>query len=1181
MSYRRYYQKGIDLGINGYKPVLGGTGLGKTHGILEVVKANPVGRKFIYVSHRHNLLEEMAEKLSSNGIQYAYLKRDPEIIRSIFESDTKPNELLSLLNDPVFEKYRSYLDDTKGDWRYKLSTLELNRKRLKRFIEIEKTSSTEEIELLGLEDDINQLCSYTLKFFKGVCYLISEVKELLDKKKPKTDYSNHDFHDQDQKILLAQHSILLELFPYWDYLLSKDKPILLVTVQKLFSGFFSGSRNLNVYKLKDKVIFLDEFEFLEPVLLKSIIAESKLDDPFVFIAYFYHNISIKRLDDKYLGHDEEIKERIEYIWKRIDRLKKGFYFPDIRFFAAKDEAILKELVGTGIYQANFTTVDRPIYLEADHALQKYWLINKKEKDSLTTFHLMGEIKKIANSILQFFLYLRSEREDLHDELLEDAFQKTDFIGYIKSLGFYSLAPLSTTKKERKWSSFSHLYHKGYGVYILKKPKTEAEPDEIKLDLYMVNSSPEKCLLGLIKNNFVFGLSATSKIPRYIEHFNTDWIKEEIEFDADESVRFIELDAEDNEILKKLTEDKALKRKNFLKVERASTECDTITNRFATELKTSYDYPYVSGPSDYQKDRLKYFFNALDWIKLNPMNKTHTVDSHLIFLNSLRQVAGALRTLQESPHKYQQLIVLKNIAYHYEITYQGSRMWVLLLDSKSHSHYFDTSNGKLQYQEIFNTGLQVIVVTQYPSANNGVNLQYENHTLREKDKAEDFQTIHLLEAPHFYFSSKDEKSADSIKSDIWKLSQLSMSKKIDRVDFGRYIRQVAKPSSGLNTMYKSTNDYVLNQIAKIIQALGRVERVRDKGVGLQRVRVGNGVVKVLNNYFHKREISTIVTEASQYYSNFIHIFFAEAYKFCKKPNFENRPESYPQVREANANCEKALDGLLSKVAAVQNGSLKDKEARAFITYWNELRETALRLDFPSKTLFNSSATVYLEKGASRGEVLLNKETGDMSEDYSLESNENYQLWRFNSVYKPLLVIEEVIDYFSKQNFSLEFKDFHNFRYFAPIFYQRIYLGALGEAACKAMFLMRNKPIEVRFPHERDKRLFEVADFYIPSLDWFVDAKFYSEKNIKGLAYISGAKTLVDKIKSEAPKKLKQIRELQPEAKLVIVNSYSDNEGHTSFFDSNFNIALTEEGCDVIVFPGLMQLKKFLNQISAIA
>lgn len=89
-------------------------------------------------------------------------------------------------------------------------------------------------------------------------------------------------------------------------------------------------------------------------------------------------------------------------------------------------------------------------------------------------------------------------------------------------------------------------------------------------------------------------------------------------------------------------------------------------------------------------------------------------------------------------------------------------------------------------------------------------------------------------------------------------------------------------------------------------------------------------------------------------------------------------------------------------------IKEKGVDSFLTQWNELREAALRLDFPSKILVNLNATVYLEKGATIGEVLLNEENCDLSESHSFEVSENYRLWRFSSVYKLLLAIEEVID-----------------------------------------------------------------------------------------------------------------------------------------------------------------------------
>src|SRR5690606_28179043 len=57
-SYVEYYERVLTVEPCGFKLVVGGTGLGKTSGILEAVKQHP-DRKFIYVANRRRLLSEM------------------------------------------------------------------------------------------------------------------------------------------------------------------------------------------------------------------------------------------------------------------------------------------------------------------------------------------------------------------------------------------------------------------------------------------------------------------------------------------------------------------------------------------------------------------------------------------------------------------------------------------------------------------------------------------------------------------------------------------------------------------------------------------------------------------------------------------------------------------------------------------------------------------------------------------------------------------------------------------------------------------------------------------------------------------------------------------------------------------------------------------------------------------
>ncbi len=68
-GYSDYYHCAIEKHRIGLKLVLGGTGLGKTSGIRDVVQ-NPAyqQRKFIYCANRKQLIEEMAQLLDRSGL---------------------------------------------------------------------------------------------------------------------------------------------------------------------------------------------------------------------------------------------------------------------------------------------------------------------------------------------------------------------------------------------------------------------------------------------------------------------------------------------------------------------------------------------------------------------------------------------------------------------------------------------------------------------------------------------------------------------------------------------------------------------------------------------------------------------------------------------------------------------------------------------------------------------------------------------------------------------------------------------------------------------------------------------------------------------------------------------------------------------------------------------------------
>ena len=65
MGYFDYYQRCIEQHRSGLKLVVGGTGLGKTRGVRQVVTDGDTGgRKLMYCANRVQLVQEMADAVT-------------------------------------------------------------------------------------------------------------------------------------------------------------------------------------------------------------------------------------------------------------------------------------------------------------------------------------------------------------------------------------------------------------------------------------------------------------------------------------------------------------------------------------------------------------------------------------------------------------------------------------------------------------------------------------------------------------------------------------------------------------------------------------------------------------------------------------------------------------------------------------------------------------------------------------------------------------------------------------------------------------------------------------------------------------------------------------------------------------------------------------------------------------
>src|SRR5690606_34119643 len=105
-NYVQYYQRVIAQNRHGLKLVLGGTGLGKTSSIPEVILKNCTKKKFIYLANRVQLLNEMKENCSAFVSDIYHVENDSDLILKAIEH----NNLTDIFNEPLVKKYINYIN---------------------------------------------------------------------------------------------------------------------------------------------------------------------------------------------------------------------------------------------------------------------------------------------------------------------------------------------------------------------------------------------------------------------------------------------------------------------------------------------------------------------------------------------------------------------------------------------------------------------------------------------------------------------------------------------------------------------------------------------------------------------------------------------------------------------------------------------------------------------------------------------------------------------------------------------------------------------------------------------------------------------------------------------------------------------------------------------------------------
>ncbi len=291
--YVGYYRRAIEAHVTGLKLMLGGTGLGKTSSLAELLNLGeyPAGTKFIYMANRIQLLNEMAEQLHDPR-HYVQQHKDADQLHAALTDGT----LNDLLQHPQLP---ALLDEYRRQERLPATSLADLHGKADRFGRA-WAMGQQGAGLLDLSD----LASEALKPLKELLALarqLAAAPALLPRQRI----------EQAAAQKLATLAVWPRLFPYMQFQADANCRLFLLTVQKAFHGVFDGRRTVRLGSwekpVEGRYVFvLDEFDFLENDLLDLLAHDKEVRDPFGLVQTFYERLCRRKLTHpQYLAHRPE------------------------------------------------------------------------------------------------------------------------------------------------------------------------------------------------------------------------------------------------------------------------------------------------------------------------------------------------------------------------------------------------------------------------------------------------------------------------------------------------------------------------------------------------------------------------------------------------------------------------------------------------------------------------------------------------------------------------------------------------------------------------------------------------------------------------------------------------------------------------------------------------------------
>lgn len=1133
-TYHDYYQRAIDAGLPGVKLVLGPTGLGKTSGITSVVRGNP-DRKFIYLANRKQLLEQLAQSFTSD--ECVVLKRDLEIVQQILTA--RRADVDALLADP---RMRESLAAARQKTRLNLLDPTMIRRTCDQIVQLDPNG---QYIAPFMAERAADLARNLLTAFR----LALTVARGKDEQGGRYRW-------------LAAHPVIETLFPAISFRRKPEARILLMTLQKAYYGFYDGSAMRNLSNLVDDertVIFLDEFDFLEHELVTMICRAPQINDPFDFTAHFYRAMARHKLPNPDFPHrsDQNIRRRIEDIVELVnDVQERGLAFPEInQFTLARDEksGTGKRQRSPAIFRTRHAVSTSPLYINPTE--RSFQLESRRSDPSWQhASWLFNAIGTASTRILALFKELQRDHETYYWEMLRHCFRNTAFLDQVGSIGQFP-------RRSQDISGLrGELLDSGYNLFDIDELGQITDSEEVAVTFYQMLQTPENLLRALARRHLVFGLSATADLPRCVHHFDLDWLEEQ--------ALLLPTLEEDRADIQQMSAEKAAMRGSTMSLAEVNS-LDPVDpaqeglRRFLDAV--AHDDEFGDDTSEgHRGQRMHRFFATLRWLLTHGGERPRL----LLFLNTFRQVHQLLTTFAEraaesgvftaEPHLRARKNEITRWFEAFRLTLWGQRMTIVFFNAALAADVRQSSEADAAFKALFYEDEPVIVVTQYLSAGNGVNLTYAD---TEGGPERDFTHIALLEAPYFFFSKPDEEMAPdevfaSRKANIWYQAKLYFARQISERRFKQVLETLAHPAEW-NQHYRQGStaaDCLVNQLAIFIQAIGRVERSRQPTPD-QVALLAPEVFRVFQA-FVGADFEPLRKAHAPFESANLHVLLEAVTAHSAEHERRARVTRDERLRRSNDRSREAIHGLVARLESVRN-SEADLEARRD---WEALRRAVLRHDFHDEVARRyacATSSPYL----SHGRLNLTPELDVLPLDVQTRDS---RVLHLDALYAVATDNLEVRDHFLRQGYDLRF-DHPGPELFAPYCLQAILAGAIGEEAIRALLTHEGLRTE-----DLPNTLFEIVDMRLVDLPWFIDAKNYSEQTLDRFPLpiddplwhpTLNETTFVERARA----KLARIRgAISPESKLIYINLVSSQPRPLRCFDAEFGqVARLDEAAIVVV------------------